>query len=101
MNDDRQLIIPTRFKGKVSQNLSYPAGAKEVSEALISVPQFSELQLSFWTFQFRHEWPRGDYVFLEFGPTSLWPTHWLIEVKPVPRVMRHRFHQYIAETALP
>jgi hypothetical protein len=40
-----ELIIPTRFKKKIPQKLSYPVGAKEVSDARISVPQFGELGL--------------------------------------------------------
>ena len=93
-----ELIIPTRFKKKIPQKLSYPVGAKEVSDALISVPQFGELGLCFSYSGWKHQ-------FLE---VRFWspPMHegwseWQIEVGPVPRLVRHRFHEYIVETALP
>lgn len=44
----------------------------------------------------------------EFLEVRFWspPMHegwseWQIEVGPVPRLVRHRFHEYIVETALP
>jgi hypothetical protein len=100
-----EIIIPTRYKNKISQNLSYPVGAKEVSEALVSVPQFSELELRFFSYRFYPYWKRGNYEFLgvQFSTPVLhdgW-SEWQIEVQPVPRVLRHRFHQYILEIALP
>jgi len=98
--DARKLIIPTLHKEKISQSLSYPVGAKDVSEALVSVPQFGDLQLNFWTYQFRNRWPSGDYVFLRVGAAPFRQTQGEIEVQPVPRVMRHRFHEYIVGTAL-
>lgn len=99
--DNKNVIIPTRLKAKISQNLSYPVGAKEVSDALISVPQFSELQLCFWTYQFHHEWRRGNYDFLRLGSASFGEAEWEVRVHPVPRLVRYGFHQYIVETALP
>jgi len=40
-------MIPTRYKQKLPKDLSYPLGAKEVSQALAAVPQFDSLILMF------------------------------------------------------
>ncbi|MGH1365626.1 MAG: hypothetical protein ACRBF0_18835 [Calditrichia bacterium] len=42
------MLIPTSYKAKISRELSYPVGAKMVSEGLNGCPQFEELELWFW-----------------------------------------------------
>lgn len=49
---ERELIIPTRYKRKIPRALSYPVGAKIISQALAGVPQFAELRVEF------HFWNR-------------------------------------------
>jgi hypothetical protein len=43
----QEQIIPTRHRAKIPQALSYPIGAKAISEALIGVPQFDQLSIAF------------------------------------------------------
>jgi hypothetical protein len=45
--EDEQ-IIPTAIRSKIPHTLSYPVGAKIISEALVGVPQFSDLTVEFW-----------------------------------------------------
>src|SRR5215510_5689712 len=45
---EQEHIIPTRHKSKIPHTLSYPVGAKIISNALIGVPQFSDLTIEFW-----------------------------------------------------
>ena len=40
-------LIPTRSKSKLSSTLAYPVGAQSISEALVTVPQFEQLELWF------------------------------------------------------
>jgi hypothetical protein len=110
MEDVRQVIIPTRYKSKIAQYLSYPIGAEQISAALAAAPQFGELELCFCSNQFNREWRRGNYQFLRawhykshglINPSVRARSDWEINVQPVPRILRHRIHQYIVETALP
>lgn len=39
--------IPTKYRSKLSKDLSYPLGAEIISEAFAGVPQFESLSLSF------------------------------------------------------
>jgi hypothetical protein len=41
------MLIPKTFKAKLSQTMTYPIGAEVVSEALVGVPQFEKLMISF------------------------------------------------------
>jgi hypothetical protein len=44
---EQELLIPTSYKSKVPQTHSFPAGAKNISTALIGVPQFARIELNF------------------------------------------------------
>ncbi len=41
-------MIPTKLKSRISKELSFPLGAKTVSEALEGVPQYADLTLAFY-----------------------------------------------------
>ena len=41
-------MIPTGFKSSIPKNLSYPLGAKAISEALEGVPQMGSLVVDFY-----------------------------------------------------
>jgi hypothetical protein len=45
---EQKQIIPTRYKSKLSSTLSWPIGAEELSAALKDVPQFAELESTFY-----------------------------------------------------
>jgi hypothetical protein len=40
-------VIPTRYRSKIANSLSYPLGSEVISAALVDVPQFSQLAVSF------------------------------------------------------
>lgn len=42
-------LIPTKYKAKLPQTLSYPIGAEAISESLKNVPQIDQFSLSFHT----------------------------------------------------
>jgi hypothetical protein len=111
MEEIQQIVIPTLSKAKISCTLSYPIGAKPISSALASTVQLPELGLHFYA-GFGAGLLRGQYQFLRVGylnkarPIEFWHNlppqgRWEIVVRPVPPVLRHRFKQYIVETALP
>jgi hypothetical protein len=121
VREDQPIVIPTLFRAKIPRNLSYPIGAEVVSECLLSVPQFFELKLVFFSSKFdvgvrsgRYE--RHEYEFLrveylnETNSGENWPisrlwgrpaqSRWEIVVQPVPRGLRYRIKKYIIESAL-
>ena len=112
--EETQPIIPTISRAKIPRNLSYPVGAGVISEALLSVAQFQELKLIFYSSKFdigvrsgRYE--RRSYEFLrveylnnakageEWPVSSLYArppqSRWEIVVQPVPRLLRHQINQ--------
>jgi hypothetical protein len=116
MEDVQQVIIPTLSKAKISRHLSYPIGAERISVALAATPQLLMLKLHFysglssglrWKY---YEFLRAEYL-NQASPSAEWPIsslynrppqyRWEIVVQPVPRIMRHRIKQYIADSALP
>jgi len=115
MELEQQFVIPTASRVKISQKLSYPAGAESITIALASVPQLTEIRLHFYSWSDRgvrhghYEFLRVEYLndarSLEKWPIqSLYkrPTQgrWEIVVQPVSRTVRHRVKQYIADSGL-
>ena len=115
MKQDRQLIIPTVSRAKISRKLSYPIGAERVSALLASAAQLPELKLHFYS-EFDIQFRNGHFEFLRVEylnnarPSREWPisslykrpiqSRWEIVVQPVPRTLRHRVKQYILDSAL-
>jgi hypothetical protein len=115
MGETQQGVIPTLSRAKISHDLSYPIGAERISIALASVPQLPELKLHFlWKhlvrrFHMPMEFLRVEYL-NDIAPAAEYPIfdfwarpeqgHWEIIVQPVPRTLRHRVNQYIADSAL-
>ena len=116
MEDAQQVIIPTLSKAKNSRNLSYPIGAERISAALAATAQLPMLKLHFYCGlgdglqRWYREFLRVEYL-NQAIPSEKWPIsslynrppqyRWEIIVQPVPRVLRHRIKQYIADSALP
>jgi hypothetical protein len=117
MDDIQQIFIPTIFRAKISHDLSYPIGAKDISTALAKAVQLPELKLHFYAGfdpgglrTRRCEFLRAEYL-NQARPSMEWPildlygrppqSKWEIVVRPVPRVLRHQIKQYVLETALP
>jgi hypothetical protein len=111
--EDEKTVIPTGTKAKISHTLSFPIGAERISAALASTAQLPELVLHFSSDRF-NQVRYGHYPFLSvrysgrqmpinpiFSSGLPLFNKWEIMVKPVPRALRHRIHQYILDTALP
>ena len=84
---------------------------------LVSVSQFTELKLLFYSSKFHTPLRSRDYEFIRVEyldnarPGEKWPvgnlygrpqqSQWEIAVQPVPRVFRRRIKEYIVDSALP
>jgi hypothetical protein len=115
MEDFEPILIPTRFKGKISHELSFPVGAEKLSNALAHSPQYSRLVLHFHS-DFRRRVRLGCYPcigvmrasryadmkneFLDAAGIPLF-NEWQLDVYPVPRIHRHLIQQHIINRALP
>jgi hypothetical protein len=111
-------IIPTSHRAKIPKALSYPLGAKIISEALAGVPQFDYLHINFryWNKLARHHGTEIPYQVLEArysGPLRSFsasksmvekgyysPT-WEITVSAIPRSLRHLLQSKLITEALP
>ena len=114
MEEIERIIIPTLSRAKISRNLSYPIGAKDISRAVASAVQLPELKLAFYPPDVRLRGAHYEFLRVEYlnnsRPVQEWPIsdlfgrppewRWGIVVHPVPRVLRHRINQYIVEAAL-
>jgi hypothetical protein len=117
MEDVQQIIIPTLSRAKISHLLSYPIGAEQISTALASTPQLSEIRLLFFSWRYLPRLRESHYEFLRVEylnnavPAQKHPIRslygrpkqgqWEIVVQPVKRVFRHRIKEYILQVALP
>lgn len=112
---DSTYVIPTRTKWKIAQTLSWPVGAEDVSQALKSVSQLSELVLHFRAYR-AHEMKRRNGIYEVIRVSYMGTTktvnpvsaegialfnRWEIVVNPVPRNLRHKVHEHILSSALP
>ena len=111
-------MIPTGYKIKIPKTLSYPLGAKAISEALEGVPQIGSLLVDFyfWNYEpvplLRH---RPYYVLsASYSDALLNPLYrkfyvlsgqfesgWRITVGTVPRHLRHAIQLKLLAEALP
>jgi len=96
------VVFPTRLKSRISHTLSYPVTAKEISEALADVPQAGALSIDFFHYQRLRE--RGKpYAVLSVHYTlnSALEREWSVQVRPVPRNLRHTVNELLKEQAFP
>ena len=113
MEENKPLIIPTRFKAKISHELSFPIGAEKISVALASVPQLAQLVLHFKS-DYKQQTRSVPYPCMRIAysrrvmavnPVSADGVplfnEWQVEVSPVPRISRHRIQQEVVSVALP
>ena len=112
MEASRPFIIPTRSKGRISHELSFPLGAERLSAALASVPQLSDLVLHFQSDWYdRLRFARYPYLSVAYARKSRTVNPvasgiplfnvWEIMVKPVRRSSRHTIQQHLLTVALP
>jgi hypothetical protein len=104
---EQQRVIPTRFKSKIPQTLSYPIGAKAISAALVGAPQFDDLSVNFWSWKVRSS-AATPYRVIQIGYSgpnrqysAPFRSTWSITVNAVPRHLRHVIQEKIAAEALP
>jgi hypothetical protein len=83
--------FPTRLKCKISSKLSYPVGAELISSELSDVPQAQGLEISFFSKYERMETRGEPYeIFsVSYHPWETYDSGWRIEVRPVPRELKH------------
>jgi hypothetical protein len=109
-------VIPTLYKTKVPQSLSYPLGAELISRAFADVPQFAELKIRFFWYSKEKNTRTKNYRVLNISYSRGAPTltdgeaalrygwlekKWEITVSPVPRERRHLIKDLVERDALP
>jgi hypothetical protein len=110
-----RVVIPTEFKSKLPQSLSYPVGAEILSASFDGVPQFSRLTVAFWFYSKIRPETLPRYSLLEIRylrparsvhdrPEALEEgvpkVPWKITVRPVPRARRHTIPTQLRDGAL-
>jgi len=113
---EQEQIIPTGHKSKIPHTLSYPVGAKIISEALAGVSQISDLTIDFWfnkrarrhgtatPYRVIRAQYSGRLRFFSASKTtepSYFRPRWLIGIDAVPRFLRHQISAKIVSEALP
>jgi hypothetical protein len=98
-------VIPTNYKKKIPRTHSFPLAAKAISDALIGVPQRELLKIDFWFWKgfvkdrvVGH--PYGVLSVSYSGP-GLGPSGWRIQVRAVPRPLKHMIQGKLMADALP
>ena len=115
--------IPTANKYKLPKEFSYPLGAKEISEALAEVPQYSKLSITFmdrgifWASKYKQSIKNNEQIeileiqyYIPKGNIST-PKKWLNEGYPnsgwkitvyaVPKENRHQANIALKAKVLP
>jgi hypothetical protein len=110
-------MIPTGHRTKIPKILSYPLGAKAISEALEGVPQTGSLTVDF--FFYNSEWRNRPDPALRYRVLSVSYWHvdqlmrkfsyadghfdasWRITVEPVPRNLRQTVQLKLLQDAMP
>jgi hypothetical protein len=115
METASQGLIPTRYKVKIPQVLSYPIGSSAISKALSGIQQYGQMILRFYYWTDLHL-RNGRYEFIRVEYTNHsegreWTRLGLyqrteqyryeIVVQPVPKVFRNRVSGLIVAEALP
>ena len=98
------MLIPTRYKARLSREFSYPIGAEALSQQLAGVPCFDEFQISFsdvvsaWKSKFQRMVAEGaDY---EIVRVRFW-SPFEISVYPVQRTLKHGAKEALVSHGLP
>jgi hypothetical protein len=111
-------MIPTKYKAKIPQTLSYPVGAEKISDVLASVPQLKDVSISFHAFNpVKHQKGRSEpYPILEvqyaYCPAGRTTSNWAIEVgwsdprweitvRPVPRELKNKICEELEVVGFP
>src|SRR5208282_4320564 len=104
-NQEKEFIIPTRYKTQIGSYLSWPVGAMELTKAFLHVPQIKELQLAFWESYPKKPQGKWPVSFSVIEAQYSHPQHpllgansdWELCVYPVPRNMRAEIRKPLAQ----
>jgi hypothetical protein len=95
-------LFPTRTKSRISHTLSYPATAKEISEALADVPQAYALFIDFFSYRRMKDRDKPFAVLsVHYDLNYALEREWSVQVRPVPRSLRHTVNGLLREQAFP
>jgi hypothetical protein len=115
MAAEDKVVIPTGFKSKLPQTLSYPVGAEMLSVSFEGVPQFGKLTVTFWFYPKARPELLNRYSVLEIRysrpakSVHSRPEHfedrmpkatWQIMVRPVPRARRYLIRTQLQDGVL-
>ena len=98
-NQEKEFVIPTRYKIKVSSRLFWPIGALELTQHLAGVPQIKELELSYAPSYGAPQPGKWPVVFpvvetrYTHPPSMSGHSDWEINVYLVPRNMRTQIRE--------
>ena len=103
-----EFTIPTAHKSPIGSYLSWPIGAKELTKALLLVPQIKEMQIRFSEGHPKHpkgKWPASFPVIeAQFSHPQMIPFlskfDWEICVHPVPKNLRAEIREALLQNGL-
>jgi hypothetical protein len=96
------VVFPTRIKSGISYALSYPLTAKEISEALADVPQPGALSIDFCHYQRMRDRGKPCAVLsVHYAFSAALERDWSVQVRPVPRNLRHSVNELLRAQAFP
>ena len=97
------MLFPTRLKCKISSKLAYPVGAELISSELQGVPQAQSLEIHFYSKYERVETRGNPYAIftVTYAGTHSYLPGWRIEVRPVPRALKHKVMEALTSEFFP
>ena len=102
-SDGPEMLFPTKLRVKISSRLSYPVGAELISSELADVPQAQSLEVRFHGKYERMETRGQPYsIFtVSYAGTQSYQPGWSIEVRPVPRALKHAVKETLTSEFFP
>jgi hypothetical protein len=102
-SDGPEMLFPTKLRVKISSRLSYPVGAELISSELADVPQAQSLEVRFHGKYERMETRGQPYsIFtVSYAGTQSYQPGWSIEVRPVPRALKHTVKETLSSEFFP
>lgn len=96
------MALLTSYKPRIGRQHSFAIGARDLSAALMGIPQIEVLHLAFWG---NHQDNNGAHDVLSFEYAYLPEVGigpgWTVRVNAVPRRLKHRIKAILTEHALP
>ena len=97
------MIFPTRFKGKISADLSYPVGAELISSELANMPQAGHIDITFRR-KYQRLKTRGEpypIFAVSYVGARADRSAWGIEVGPVSRILKPKVREALTHECFP